>query len=75
MPNIEWNLINDKTLLTHIINSTVLTKLTDINIKHVGIWRMGAVVASKYYKGNVVLVGDAAHSVPPAGGFGMNIGI
>ena len=36
---------------------------------------MGAVVASNYYKNNVVLVGDAAHSVPPAGGFGMNIGI
>ena len=37
---------------------------------------MSALVASRYTDGNSgVLVGDAAHVFPPAGGFGMNTGI
>jgi 2-polyprenyl-6-methoxyphenol hydroxylase-like FAD-dependent oxidoreductase len=46
----------------------------DIKIKSIGLWRMGAVVATNYFKGKVILVGDAAHSLPPAGGFGLNTG-
>ena len=40
-----------------------------------GLWKMSAVVAEKYYDKNCILVGDACHSMPPAGGFGMNTGI
>lgn len=37
---------------------------------------MGAVVADQYQLQNkCVLVGDACHGMPPAGGFGMNTGI
>lgn len=36
---------------------------------------MGAVVAKRYFSNNIVLVGDSAHGMPPAGGFGMNTGI
>ena len=56
--------------------------LSDICVKSMGIWRMGAVVAASYYKEGIVLVGDAAHALPPSGGiisidegFGMNTGI
>jgi 2-polyprenyl-6-methoxyphenol hydroxylase-like FAD-dependent oxidoreductase len=38
-------------------------------------WSVMAAVAEDYQVGDVFLVGDAAHSIPPSGGFGMNTGI
>jgi 2-polyprenyl-6-methoxyphenol hydroxylase-like FAD-dependent oxidoreductase len=38
-------------------------------------WASTARVAEKFRQGNVFLVGDAAHVVPPTGGFGLNTGI
>lgn len=38
-------------------------------------WTMSARVASDLVKGGVILVGDAAHQLPPAGGFGLNTGL
>lgn len=46
-----------------------------INIISTGFWTMAAQVASQYKIGRTFLVGDAAHRMPPAGGFGMNTGI
>lgn len=37
-------------------------------------WTRRAVVAETYRRGNVFLVGDAAHQLSPTGGFGMNTG-
>ena len=33
---------------------------------------MNALVASSFHKQCALLIGDAAHQMPPAGGFGMN---
>ena len=50
-------------------------QIDDIKIKNIGLWRLSKVVAEEYAKYRVFLAGDAAHSFPPAGGFGMNTGI
>ncbi|MFI7002746.1 FAD-dependent monooxygenase [Nocardia sp. NPDC050175] len=37
-------------------------------------WRIRGLLADKFQRGRVFLVGDAAHSVPPQGAFGLNTG-
>jgi putative polyketide hydroxylase len=38
-------------------------------------WRVGARLADRFREGRIFLAGDAAHVMPPMGGFGMNTGI
>ncbi|RFU74708.1 fad binding domain-containing [Trichoderma arundinaceum] len=38
-------------------------------------WILSRKVAKEYRKGNVFLVGDAAHAFPPTGGLGLNSGL
>jgi putative polyketide hydroxylase len=47
----------------------------DIKIINKSFWTMAAQVAKKYRHGRIILVGDAAHRLPPTGGLGMNTGI
>jgi 2-polyprenyl-6-methoxyphenol hydroxylase-like FAD-dependent oxidoreductase len=39
------------------------------------VWSRREVVAERYAEGRIFLVGDAAHQLSPAGGFGLNTGI
>ncbi|GLT86616.1 hypothetical protein SLE2022_047460 [Rubroshorea leprosula] len=52
-------------------------ELSDIDVIDIKPWVMHAEVAEKFVCCNnqIILVGDAAHRFPPAGGFGMNTGI
>ncbi|HEX3721284.1 MAG TPA: FAD-dependent oxidoreductase, partial [Nitrolancea sp.] len=50
---------------------------SDIAIEILGIlpWQVAGSVAEHFRQGQVFLIGDAAHVVPPTGGFGLNTGI
>ncbi len=41
-------------------------------LDHIGFWEMRVAVADRYQVGRAFIAGDAAHSHPPYGGFGLN---
>jgi putative polyketide hydroxylase len=49
----------------------------DLAVKILGIapWTASALVAERYGHGRIFLAGDAAHEMPPTGGFGLNTGV
>jgi hypothetical protein len=46
----------------------------DLDIIHVGRWKLQAQLADKMSHENIFLAGDTSHTYTPAGGFGMNCG-
>jgi 2-polyprenyl-6-methoxyphenol hydroxylase-like FAD-dependent oxidoreductase len=44
-------------------------------LDYVGFWDMAVAIATHYQVGRVFIAGDAAHSHPPYGGFGLNNGL
>ena len=47
----------------------------DFEIRSALVWTRREVVTERYQVGRIFLVGDAAHQLSPAGGFGLNTGI
>ncbi len=60
---------------TALVRSAVGVPDLEIEIEDIATWKAEAVCADAYRKGNVFLAGDAAHVVPPTGGFGGNTGV
>jgi 4-hydroxyisophthalate hydroxylase len=47
----------------------------DIEFEHIGFWDLRFALADRYRIGRVFIAGDAAHSHPPYGGYGVNSGL
>jgi len=58
-----------------LVRSAVGVPDLGVEIEDVATWKAEAICADAYRKGNVFLAGDAAHVVPPTGGFGGNTGV
>ncbi|APU14246.1 MULTISPECIES: FAD-dependent monooxygenase [Actinoalloteichus] len=56
------------------VDVTILAQLPAGGVKALR-FDLGAQVAQRYRAGRIFLVGDAAHLVPPTGGFGASLGI
>ena len=46
----------------------------DVDFQHIGFWELRVAAADSYGAGRVFIAGDAAHSHPPYGGYGINTG-
>jgi 4-hydroxyisophthalate hydroxylase len=47
----------------------------ELEVDHVGFWDLRVQVADRYRAGRAFIAGDAAHTHPPYGGFGLNNGL
>lgn len=46
----------------------------DVEFEHIGFWDLRFAIADSYRAGRAFIAGDAAHSHPPYGGYGINSG-
>jgi 2-polyprenyl-6-methoxyphenol hydroxylase-like FAD-dependent oxidoreductase len=47
----------------------------DMEFEHIGFWDLRFAIADRYRAGRIFIAGDAAHSHPPYGGYGVNSGL
>ena len=47
----------------------------EVDFEHIGFWDLRFAVADAYRSGRIFIAGDAAHSHPPYGGYGVNSGL
>lgn len=47
----------------------------DVAFDHIGFWDLRIAIADRYRNGRAFVAGDAAHSHPPYGGYGINTGL
>ena len=47
----------------------------DVEFDHIGFWELRIAIADRYRSGRIFIAGDAAHSHPPYGGYGINTGL
>lgn len=70
---VEESATDDPRALEPLLHEAVGAEF-DLVFDHVGFWDLRIAVARQYQKGRVFIAGDAAHSHPPYGGYGINTG-
>jgi putative polyketide hydroxylase len=65
----------DEERCVEIVRSAVGVPDLDVEVLHVGSFTMNFQLAETFRDQRIFLAGDAAHRIPPAGGFGMNLGV
>ena len=68
------NDVREETLVAHVRHAAGVADLP-VTITGVARWRATSDVARRFRNGRVFLAGDAAHLMPPNGGYGGNTGI
>ena len=58
----------------HYLHSAVGEEF-DVEFDHIGFWDLRVAIADQYRMGRIFIAGDAAHSHPPYGGYGINTGL
>ena len=77
-PRTNLDSIDPNSVATEVIpmiRSLVGVAELDVTVHSAMTWSTGAFIADRYREGRIFLVGDAAHLMPPYGGFGGNTGI
>jgi p-hydroxybenzoate 3-monooxygenase len=74
-PNMDPNSISDSEIWDTLQTRVAGTTLNEGPIFQRDVLRFRSFVAHELHRGNVFLIGDAAHTVPPTGAKGMNLAI
>ncbi|MDJ0346937.1 FAD-dependent monooxygenase [Streptomyces sp. H10-C2] len=59
----------------HLVRAAVGTPDLEVRIRSRFPWEMAEFASEEYRRGRIFLAGDAAHVIPPTGGYGSNTGI
>lgn len=71
--DVSKDLTNERAL--ELLHAALGTRDVPIAIENVMHWDATADTAERFQQGNIFLAGDAAHVMPPSGGFGGNTGV
>ncbi|MHA6668923.1 FAD-dependent monooxygenase [Homoserinimonas sp. A447] len=67
--------LSDETCASYVRTALGCADDTPVDIESVQRWEASATSAERYSDGRVFLAGDAAHTMPPTGGWGGNTGV
>ena len=73
-PNLTEETFTDEFCIDY-VRQVIKDPDIEVRLINKAFWTMAALIAKQFRVGRVFFAGDAAHRLPPTGGFGMNTGI